>query len=575
MFACNLGTLLAQFVGEMWYQPFQGVWYSGIVPWSKSKITDWYITFDRWFSYVTGWFAASMLKFSDYWWFVEDHMVRIHVRTLRFTQVPRKISGMWIVSPFKSASENAFWCQAWMILQAANIQHDLANPATKRETLRPWWCCSSHFGTALPSLARAEQQRRQQRKQAALALKRLEAAAEKQVQEQLCASKKNRHVTPHLDLQEAEKRNQKRAQTKRKLRKWRKEKAGAIHSKQVKTRSGFAPIKISTLFTSYPGGYWSDRGCLSYWVQLSLMLTKWQTSLMSVLSGIFGNLFSSATLLSSWDAASIVAVMVKSGQHAAPLRAFSKFCVGGTFWLGTSAAVHCPFVSGPAMLPHPGQIYHLEEAYCKLCISAKNARDIARRQHQRSPKGLSPKRKRQPKRKKRTMHSELLFLWYFEPRIRLKVISGQIWDILMGIGSNPAVGLGDPESLWPYPPVWVGSQVTPWPHQNTSHQISEPLFSRGRLWPYPGLLVTFPINFVWQVGNIIFLILVWQVHYFGCIKLMSRLEPCPGLLVTLPISFSMAGAIFPMVRNLGSILFGDFAWRAKSGKTPRSDLHAE
>ena len=24
---------------------------------------------------------------------------------------------------------------------------------------------------------------------------------------------------------------------------------------------------------------------------------------------------------------------------------------------------------------------HLEEAYCKLCISAKNARDIARRQH--------------------------------------------------------------------------------------------------------------------------------------------------------------------------------------------------
>ena len=153
---------------------------------------------------------------------VEDHMVRIHVRTLRLTQVPRKISGMWIVSPFKSASENAFWCQAWMILQAANIQHDLANPATKRETLRPWWCCSSHFGIALPSLARAEQQRRQKRKQAALALKRLEAAAEKQVQEQLCASKKNRHVTPHLDLQEAEKRNQKRAQTKRELRKWRK-----------------------------------------------------------------------------------------------------------------------------------------------------------------------------------------------------------------------------------------------------------------------------------------------------------------------------------------------------------------
>lgn len=61
---------------------------------------------------------------------------------------------------------------------------------------------------------------------------------------------------------------------------------------------------------------------------------------------------------------------------------------------------------------------HLEEAYCKLCISAKNARDIARRQHQRTPKGLSPKGKRQPKRKKRTMHSELLFLWYFEPRIR-------------------------------------------------------------------------------------------------------------------------------------------------------------
>ena len=165
---------------------------------------------------------------------VEDHMVRIHVRTLRLTQVPRKISGMWIVSPFKSASENAFWCQAWMILQAANIQHDLANPATKRETLRPWWCCSSHFGIALPSLARAEQQRRQQRKQAALALKRLEAAAEKQVQEQLCASKKKRHVTPHLDLHKAEKRNQKRAQTKRELRKWRKEKCYSFKAGQNK-----------------------------------------------------------------------------------------------------------------------------------------------------------------------------------------------------------------------------------------------------------------------------------------------------------------------------------------------------
>ena len=54
----------------------------------KSKITVWYwyITFDRCFSYVTGWFAASMLKFSDSWWFVSQSHFRTnlgHIAGLR------------------------------------------------------------------------------------------------------------------------------------------------------------------------------------------------------------------------------------------------------------------------------------------------------------------------------------------------------------------------------------------------------------------------------------------------------------------------------------------------------------
>ena len=40
MLVCNLGTLLTQFVGEMWHEPSKGVWYSGIVPWSPKSRFD-------------------------------------------------------------------------------------------------------------------------------------------------------------------------------------------------------------------------------------------------------------------------------------------------------------------------------------------------------------------------------------------------------------------------------------------------------------------------------------------------------------------------------------------------------
>ncbi len=55
--------------------------------------------------------------------------------------------------------------------------------------------------------------------------------------------------------------------------------------------------------------------------------------------------------------------------------------------------------------------------------------------------------------------------------------------------------------------VVVFSLPWPWPHKNTPHQISEPLFSRVHLWPYLGVAVTLAIGFV------------WQVLYFWCFRL--------------------------------------------------------
>ena len=80
---------------------------------------------------------------------LEKHMADIHVWTPLLRQVPRKITSVSIATQFKNASENAFWCQAWVIVQAAMVRHDLADPASKRETLRPRWCCCSHCGIVL------------------------------------------------------------------------------------------------------------------------------------------------------------------------------------------------------------------------------------------------------------------------------------------------------------------------------------------------------------------------------------------------------------------------------------------
>ena len=114
-------------------------------------------------------------------------------------------------------------------------QHDLADPASKRETFRPWWCCRSHFGIVLLRfLARAEQQRRKEMRQAELALKKLEQAAAQEAKEQLFGGEKKRHVTPHVGLQVAKARNDKRAKKKRELRERRKE-AGAINFKAIRS----------------------------------------------------------------------------------------------------------------------------------------------------------------------------------------------------------------------------------------------------------------------------------------------------------------------------------------------------
>ena len=98
-------------------------------------------------------------------------------------------------------------------------RHDLADPASKRETLRPWWCCSSHSGVVLlRCLARAEQQRRRERKQAELALNRFQKAAEKEAKERLWGMKRQEHMNPHVVRQAKQSLNSKRAIKKRDLR---------------------------------------------------------------------------------------------------------------------------------------------------------------------------------------------------------------------------------------------------------------------------------------------------------------------------------------------------------------------
>ena len=62
-------------------------------------------------------------------------------------------------------------------------------------------------------------------RQADLALKRFEKAAAQQAKEQLIGGEKTRHVTPHVGLQGAKCRNDKRAKKKRELRERRKEEA--------------------------------------------------------------------------------------------------------------------------------------------------------------------------------------------------------------------------------------------------------------------------------------------------------------------------------------------------------------
>lgn len=72
-------------------------------------------------------------------------------------------------------------------------------------------------------------------RQAELALKKLEQAAAQEAREQLFGGEKKRHVTPHVGLQVAKARNDKRAKKKRELRERRKEEAGAINFKAIRS----------------------------------------------------------------------------------------------------------------------------------------------------------------------------------------------------------------------------------------------------------------------------------------------------------------------------------------------------
>ena len=114
-------------------------------------------------------------------------------------------------------------------------------------------------------------------------------------------------------------------------------------------------MRISSFLPSYQGD--SDEtdsvcrvefNCLQWWQSDKI---RWCLSL----SGIFGSFFRSATLLSSCDAASIVAIIVKFGQRVAPPGAFAAFCAGGAFSPGTFVAVDCPSLFVHAMLPGPGK----------------------------------------------------------------------------------------------------------------------------------------------------------------------------------------------------------------------------